>query len=37
MILQGGQAAFIGPRAEAFARFARPVATGTPAVQAIAR
>jgi len=37
MILQAGQAAFIGPRAEAFARFARPVATGTPAVQAITR
>lgn len=37
MILQGGQAAFIGPRAEAFARFARPVATGAPATQAFAR
>jgi PrtD family type I secretion system ABC transporter len=27
IILQGGQAAFLGPRTEAFARFARPVAT----------
>jgi ABC-type protease/lipase transport system fused ATPase/permease subunit len=32
MILKEGQVAFIGPRAEAFARFSRPVATTTPAV-----
>lgn len=32
MILKDGQVAFIGPRAEAFARFSRPVATATPAV-----
>ena len=34
MILQAGQVAFLGPRAEAFARFARPVAT--PAQQTLA-
>jgi len=37
MILQGGQVVFLGPRAEAFARFARPVASGVSTVQAIAR
>lgn len=34
MILQAGRVAFLGPRAEAFARFARPVAT--PAQQTLA-
>lgn len=37
MILQGGQVVFLGPRTEAFARFARPVATSVTTVQAIAR
>jgi len=30
MILQGGKVAFLGPRAEAFARFVRPVASSGP-------
>ena len=37
LILQGGVVAFLGPRAEAFARFARPFAATMPAIQAVAR